>query len=243
MKKILIAILVLVILWVAWYFTYEKYLKNFWREDEIWPIVEWFLKSKNIKDFIKYNFDNSLKDSLWNSKIVPWDNFQTQFWKDENWTFWQWSTQNTRWGWFFVDIPEKLEKNYIIVLKFSPEETEPNWKKIIDYKNKQSDNWLYFYWGRVQFFPDLTLWKSIFKNNELLTFVIDSSEDWKLTIYNLKDNIMEKELEIPLDTEKEVQSFLPNWKAILWFFVDDVMSTSRNWIKWGKVYSLQIYNK
>jgi len=83
----------------------------------------------------------------------------------------------------------------------------------------------------------------IFKNNELLTFVIDSSEDWKLTIYNLKDNIMEKELEIPLDTEKEVQSFLPNWKAILWFFVDDVMSTSGNWIKWGKVYSLQIYNK
>ena len=54
---------------------------------------------------------------------------------------------------------------------------------------------------------------------------------------------MEKELEIPLDTEKEVQSFLPNWKAILWFFVDDVMSTSGNWIKWGKVYSLQIYNK
>ncbi|RKW22070.1 hypothetical protein D8B46_06110 [Candidatus Gracilibacteria bacterium] len=243
MKKILIAILVLVILGVAGYFTYEKYLKNFGREDEIGPIVEGFLKSKNVKDFIKYNFDNSLKDSLGNSKIVPGDNFQTQFGKDENGTFWQWSTQNTRGGGFFVDIPEKLEKNYIIVLKFSPEETEPNWKKIIDYKNKQSDNGLYFYGGRVQFFPDLTLGKSIFKNNELLTFVIDSSEDGKLTVYNLKDNIMEKELGIPLDTEKEVQSFLPNGKAILGFFVDDVMSTSGNGIKGGKVYSLQIYNK
>ena len=108
---------------------------------------------------VHYKFDGDLLDAKGNSTLTlapdcPNDpcNSSHSFGSDINGRYWTWNSTDNRGGGFNIETALEIGSDYTIALKFSFDEVT-SWRKIIDYKDRASDNGFYYYNSNLQFYP------------------------------------------------------------------------------------------
>ena len=190
----------------------------------------------------------NLVDSVNNYTIEKVNIDSEEFWKNENWNFWWWSSPSNNWWGFRLKIPnsEKFDEEYTIAVKFQYEKVDGSWRKIIDYKNKWSDNWFYFSNKKIVFYEGWNKWQQIntFENNQLVDLIVTRFPDGRFVVYSIKAIDwriqIEKELDLNLSLNSTIFSKDAENNSIVWFFFDD---TNWEFTPAWKFYSLKIWNK
>ena len=190
----------------------------------------------------------NLVDSVNNYTIEKVNIDSEEFWKNGNWNFWWWSSPSNNWWGFRLKIPnsEKFDEEYTIAVKFQYEKVDGSWRKIIDYKNKWSDNWFYFSNKKIVFYEGWNKWQQIntFENNQLVDLIVTRFPDGRFVVYSIKAIDwriqIEKELDLNLSLNSTIFSKDAENNSIVWFFFDD---TNWEFTPAWKFYSLKIWNK
>ena len=172
------------------------------------------------------------------------NNASLKYGEDEDGKYMEWKSSQSRGGGFKLTIDKELGEEYTIGVKFSFDQTNGSWRKIIDYKNSKSDNGFYFYnGGHLQFYPNGTISKNSVSNKEVVNFIIVKSKEEFAVYFVKKDGNITKEFSLTDSTT--LSNSIPytnNGKTILGFFFDDERTGSEA-TSGGKIYSLSIYDK
>ena len=200
-----------------------------------------FVFSENDKDFKNHS------KLEWFSKEGDGsnrNNASLKYGEDEDGKYMEWKSSQSRGGGFKLTIDKELGEEYTIGVKFSFDQTNGSWKKIIDYKNSESDNGFYFYsGGHLQFYPNGTISKNAVSNKEVVNFIIVKSKTEFAVYFVKKDGNITKEFSLTdTTTLSNAIPYTNNGKTILGFFFDD-MRTGSEATPGGKIYSLSIYDK
>ncbi|MDO9254727.1 MAG: T9SS type A sorting domain-containing protein [Bacteroidales bacterium] len=198
----------------------------------------------------EYNFDGNLQDELAGSTLDKFgtendgsdhNNATSGFATDANGAYSYWTSTLERGGGFWVDVNTDISTNYSIGIRFSFEDTEGGYRKIIDFKNMTSDNGFYFYdGGYLNFYPDQTLGNSVTLNDQVVDIIITRASDNTFKAYIVVNNVLIKELDI-IDADGNAIAELVNGKPRFRFFHDD-NETSSEATPGGKVYSIKIWD-
>ena len=199
-----------------------------------------FVFSGNDKDFKNHSELKWFSKEGDNSR----NNASLKYGEDEDGKYMEWKSSQSRGGGFKLTIDKELGEEYTIGVKFSFDETNGSWRKIIDYKNSESDNGFYFYnGGHLQFYPNGTISKNSVSNKEVVNFIIVKSKEEFAVYFVKKDGNITKEFSLT-DSTTLFNSipYTSNGKTILGFFFDDKRTGSEA-TSGGKIYSLSIYDK
>ena len=200
-----------------------------------------FSGSDNIKDN-KNHSTLKLFDKVGDGKNR--NNSELTFGEDSHGKYMEWKSDQTRGGGFKLEIDKELNDEYTIGVKFSFNNTSGRWRKIIDYKNSNSDTGFYFYnEGHLQFYPSGIISKKAISNNEVVNFIIVRSKT-EFAVYLVKDDgSISKEFSLT-DSTTLLNSipYKEGWKTLLGFFFDDTITSSEA-TNGGKIYSLTVYDK
>jgi hypothetical protein len=211
-----------------------------------------FLMGQSPELIVKYNFQDNLTDSKANSTLYTFgtgndgnnhNNSSTEFNSDANGSYWHWESTLARGGAFWIDLDEDISTNYSIGIRFSFENTETSYRKIIDFKDMTSDYGLYFYsGGKLTFYPLGTLGTSVTQNDEIVDLIITrDGTTSKVNVYIVVDNVLYTELSDIDDASSRAVPSLVDGKPRFHFFHDDNGTTSEATPS-GKVYSLKIWD-
>ena len=199
-----------------------------------------FVFSENDKDFKNHSKLEWFSKEGDNSR----NNASLKYGEDEDGKYMEWKSSQSRGGGFKLTIDKELGEEYTIGVKFSFDQTNGSWRKIIDYKNSESDNGFYFYnGGHLQFYPNGTISKNSVSNKEVVNFIIVKSKEEFAVYFVKKDGNITKEFSLTDSTT--LSNSIPytnNGKTILGFFFDDERTGSEA-TSGGKIYSLSIYDK
>lgn len=199
-----------------------------------------FVFSENDKDFKNHSKLEWFSKEGDNSR----NNASLKYGEDEDGKYMEWKSSQSRGGGFKLTIDKELGEEYTIGVKFSFDQTNGSWRKIIDYKNSKSDNGFYFYnGGHLQFYPNGTISKNSVSNKEVVNFIIVKSKEEFAVYFVKKDGNITKEFSLTDSTT--LSNSIPytnNGKTILGFFFDDERTGSEA-TSGGKIYSLSIYDK
>lgn len=202
-----------------------------------------------------YDFAGNLADSKGNSSLTAFtaggdgihNNASSSFGTDsqsitDN-TYWQWNSTAPRGGGFRIDVNNTSMNNYSIGLRFSYNETNPGYKKIIDYKNMQSDNGFYFYGGgKLKFYPNDTMGNSTIANGQIVDLIITRNGTTnEFTAYMVSNNQFVQEFSIT-DAGGNATPAVVSGKSRLGFFFDENISNGAEATSGGKVYSIKIWD-
>ena len=200
-----------------------------------------FSGSDNIKDN-KNHSTLKLFDKVGDGKNR--NNSELTFGEDSHGKYMEWKSDQTRGGGFKLEIDKELNDEYTIGVKFSFNNTSGRWRKIIDYKNSNSDTGFYFYnEGHLQFYPSGIISKKAISNNEVVNFIIVRSKT-EFAVYLVKDDgSISKEFSLT-DSTTLLNSipYKEGGKTLLGFFFDDTITSSEA-TNGGKIYSLTVYDK
>ena len=200
-----------------------------------------FSGSDNLKDNKKHS-TLKLFDKVGDGKNR--NNSELTFGEDSHGKYMEWKSDQTRGGGFKLEIDKELNDEYTIGVKFSFNNTSGRWRKIIDYKNSNSDNGFYFYnEGHLQFYPSGIISKKAISNNEVVNFIIVRSKT-EFAVYLVKDDgSISKEFSLT-DSTTLLNSipYKEGGKTLLGFFFDDTITSSEA-TNGGKIYSLTVYDK
>ena len=200
-----------------------------------------FVFSENDKDFKNHSkLEWFSKEGDGNNR----NNASLKYGEDEDGKYMEWKSSQSRGGGFKLTIDKELGEEYTIGVKFSFDQTIGSWRKIIDYKNSESDNGFYFYsGGHLQFYPNGTISKNAVSNKEVVNFIIVKSKTEFAVYFVKKDGNITKEFSLTdTTTLSNAIPYTNNGKTILGFFFDD-MRTGSQATPGGKIYSLSIYDK
>ena len=192
-------------------------------------------------------FDGNFNDDAGGSTIVvhpdcPADpcNSSSIFDTDEFGTFWQWESENPRGGGFTLRTNVELGDTFTIRLVFSFDEVS-SFRKIIDFKDRESDNGLYFNSGYIRFWP-LSRSGETFMAGEVLELVVARNGiDNQLVVFVVDGNDTFISLDMN-DTADLAIATTDAGESILGFFHDDIATASEG-TSGGKVYLLQILDR
>ena len=200
-----------------------------------------------------FSGSDNLKDNKNHSTLKLFDkvgdgknrnNSELTFGEDSHGKYMEWKSDQTRGGGFKLEIDKELNDEYTIGVKFSFNNTSGRWRKIIDYKNSNSDNGFYFYnEGHLQFYPSGIISKKAISNNEVVNFIIVRSKT-EFAVYLVKDDgSISKEFSLT-DSTTLLNSipYKEGGKTLLGFFFDDTITSSEA-TNGGKIYSLTVYDK
>ena len=200
-----------------------------------------FSGSDNIKDN-KNHSTLKLFDKVGDGKNR--NNSELTFGEDSHGKYMEWKSDQTRGGGFKLEIDKELNDEYTIGVKFSFNNTSGRWRKIIDYKNSNSDTGFYFYnEGHLQFYPSGIISKKAISNNEVVNFIIVRSKT-EFAVYLVKDDgSISKEFSLT-DSTTLLNSipYKEGGKTLLGFFFDDTITSSEA-TNGGKIHSLTVYDK
>ena len=200
-----------------------------------------FSGSDNLKDNKKHS-TLKLFDKVGDGKNR--NNSELTFGEDSHGKYMEWKSDQTRGGGFKLEIDKELNDEYTIGVKFSFNNTSGRWRKIIDYKNSNSDTGFYFYnEGHLQFYPSGIISKKAISNNEVVNFIIVRSKT-EFAVYLVKDDgSISKEFSLT-DSTTLLNSipYKEGGKTLLGFFFDDTITSSEA-TNGGKIYSLTVYDK
>ena len=204
---------------------------------------------------IHYTFDSDLTDARGGSTLTlaaacPANpcNSVTSFGTDAHGKYWTWtSTSTLAGGGFSLLTNSEIGQNYTIAMKFSFS-TVTGWRKIIDYKDRGTDEGFYYYSGKMQFYPGRT-GNEIYPAGTVLDLVIvrdnggttGSFSDDTFTVYGVGAANTLTQLIQYNDTTGESIPFVAAGKTKLGFFYDDTAFTGEATLS-GKVYDLRIWS-
>ena len=198
----------------------------------------------------EYTFDGTLLDKSGGSTLDKFgteddgydhNNATSGFATDANGAYSYWTSTLPRGGGYWVDVNTDISTNYSIGIRFSLNDTEGGYRKIIDFKNQTSDNGFYFYnGGQLNFYPDETLGNSVTLNNQVVDIIITRASDNTFKAYIVVNNVLINELNID-DTEGNAIAELVNGKPRFRFFHDEIR-TAAEASPGGKVYSIKIWD-
>ena len=199
-----------------------------------------------------FSGSDNLKDNKVHSMLKLFDkdgdnnrnNASITYGEDSHGKYMEWKSTKARGGGFKLEIDKELNDEYTIGVKFSFDTTSGSWRKIIDYKNSESDNGFYFYSnGHLRFYPDSLTSTKVISSGEVVNFIIVRSKT-EFSAYIVKDDgSVTKEFSSNADTT--LSNSIPykkDGKTLLGFFFDDTATVSEA-TTGGKVYSLSIYDK
>ena len=184
-----------------------------------------FVFSENDKDFKNHSkLEWFSKEGDGNNR----NNASLKYGEDEDGKYMEWKSSQSRGGGFKLTIDKELGEEYTIGVKFSFDQTIGSWRKIIDYKNSESDNGFYFYsGGHLQFYPNGTISKNAVSNKEVVNFIIVKSKTEFAVYFVKKDGNITKEFSLTdTTTLSNAIPYTNNGKTILGFFFDDMRTGS-----------------
>jgi hypothetical protein len=206
---------------------------------------------------IHYTFDTDLLDAKSASTLieaVPCPgpggpcNSSSGFGSDADGRYWTWSSTDISGGGFTIETDTEIGATHTIALKFSFD-TLGSWRKIIDYKNRQSDNGFYYYDDKLEFYP-YTSQRSLtsYPANTVLDLLvvrkpIPSTSNSDFIVYAIGQDNSLNEIFRAVDT---ANNSLPHTfgtspvRTLLGFFFDDSPTLSEA-TPTGKVYDLRIW--
>ena len=200
---------------------------------------------------VDYSFDGTLTDRLGNSELTAFgeendgrnrNNAVSGFGDDEEGSFWFWESTESRGGGFIIDIDRDVSETYTIGVRFSFDETGSGYKKIIDYKNSQSDNGFYFIGdGQLTFYPYSVRGASNIAPGEVVDVLASRYADDQFMSYIVQDGVAQRELVVG-DAYREAIPAVIDGKTRFGFFFDDV-ATSSEATSGGKVYSIRVWDQ
>ncbi len=141
---------------------------------------------------VEYEFDGTLTDRLNGSALSAFgpsndgnnrNNVQSGFLDDDEGTYWYWLSSLANGGGFRIDVNQNISENYSVGVRFSFKETNPGYRKIIDYQNTTSDNGFYFYDRKLTFYPVAGNGSTTIENNQLVDLVATRSADGTFKAY------------------------------------------------------------
>ncbi|MCB0805944.1 MAG: T9SS type A sorting domain-containing protein [Bacteroidales bacterium] len=198
-----------------------------------------------------YNFDGNLVDELGGSTLDKFtetndgnnhNNATSGFGSDVNGAYWYWTSSLSRGGGLWIDVNDDISESYSIGVRFSFENTETSYRKIIDYNNLTTDYGFYFYsGGKLTFYPYGTLGNSVTSNNQVVDIITthDGTTN-QFKAYIVVENVLIQELDVT-DASGYAEPTLINGKPRFRFFHDDNV-TGTEATPGGKVYSIKIWD-
>lgn len=156
----------------------------------------------------------------------------------------EWKSTQAGGGGFKLEIDKELGEEYTIGVKFSFDTTSGSWRKIIDYKNSESDTGFYFYNnGHLRFYPDSLTSTKVIGNGEVVNFIIVRSKTEFAAYIVKEDGSVTKEFSSnAASTLSNSIPYKKDGKTLLGFFFDD-LATGSEATTGGRIYSLSIYDK
>lgn len=197
---------------------------------------------------VDYQFNGNFDDSAGGSSIIvhptcqddpPVDpcNSSSTFGTDSLGTFWQWASSNPRGGGFTLQTLEQLGGTYTLSMRISFNDVV-SFNKILDFKNRTSDNGLYFFLNGIRFFPEPGTDETFMANEVVdLTIARDASSQRVVVLVDSTQTLFE----FTDSNEWAVAELIGNG-SVLGFFHDDTVTSSEG-TSGGKVYFLQIFNE
>lgn len=195
---------------------------------------------------VDYRFDGNFDDSAAGSTILVHPdcpanpcNATSEFGSDASGTFWQWTSSNSSGGGFTIMTLDELGDTYTIRLKISFDDVL-GFNKIIDYKNRSSDDGLYFISGRLRFFPVVSSEES-FPAGEILDLTIARDGPSQQVALLLDFGDSNQNLFEFTDTSNRAVAEVIDGGSVLGFFHDDLVTIGEG-TSGGKVYAVQIFD-
>jgi hypothetical protein len=200
---------------------------------------------------IHYTFDGTLNDQQGASTLTlapscPNDpcNATTGFGSDAQGDFWAWSSTDPRGGGFTIDTAAPIGTTYTLALKFSFAAVD-DWRKIVDYQDRASDNGFYFHDALLNFYPFDDESASTYPPNTVLDLIAVRQATGPLsgtfTVYAIGTDSTLTEL---FSTDDPTGESIPiangSGGTMLGFFFDD-LATVDEATPSGKVYDLRIW--
>ncbi|ADH98390.1 S-layer domain protein [[Bacillus] selenitireducens MLS10] len=200
---------------------------------------------------VDYSFDGTLTDRLGNSELTAFgeendgwnrNNAVSGFGADEEGSYWFWESTESRGGGFIIDIDRDVSETYTIGVRFSFNETGSGYKKIIDYRDSQSDNGFYFIGdGELTFYPYTVRGASNTAPGEVVDVLASRYADDNFIAHLVQDGVAQMELVVG-DAYGEAIPEVVDGKTRFGFFFDDV-ATGSEAASAGKVYSIKVWDQ
>lgn len=197
-----------------------------------------------------YDFNNSLIDTLGVTTLSTLPTNTTSGFgtsvgvSDPSFWFWTSTPKTNGGGGFSIDIPQNSfsSSDYSIGLRFAFNVLDAGYNKIIDYKNRDSDNGFYFLGNKIMFYPGSGSGDTTINPGDILDMVVTRNGTTKLfTVYFVVNGTRTKEFEYVDTNNYAVGYTTPDNKVRFGFFHDDRAQLSETTTD-GKVYSIKLWN-
>jgi uncharacterized repeat protein (TIGR02543 family) len=197
-----------------------------------------------------YDFNNNFNDSLSNSTLSTLPTNTTSGFNttvgasDPSYWYWTSTPVSNGGGGFSISVPESSisSSDYSIGLRFAFNDLDSSYNKIIDYKNRDTDNGFYFYNNKIMFYPGSGSGTKTINEGDVLDMVVTRDGSTKLfTVYFVVDGVLTKEFEYTDTNNYAVGYTTTDNKVKFGFFHDDLVQSSENTTD-GKVYSIKLWN-
>lgn len=195
---------------------------------------------------VQYDFAGNLNDSIGGSTCTVYNTttgaFGTNADAANDQTYWSWKQSNNPGGGLIIDLNQNISESYSIGARFSYDNIDSGYNKIIDYKNLANDTGFYFYSnGKLQFYPHSSLGQTTTSANDIVDIVATREGSSNVfTAYIIKNGTLVKEVEVSDSSEQAIPS-LVDGNPRFGFFFDDT-ATSGEHTGGGKVYSIKIWD-
>lgn len=209
-----------------------------------------------------YDFDGNFTDEMNGSTLTAfsttgesisgktYNNATSTFANNTNLTgdqsYWQWTSNGTQGGGFYIDVNTDIRSAYTIGVRFSFDQAGSNYKKIIDYKNRGNDDTgFYLYNYNLMFYGvgtiTYTTTQAIITNGAIADLIVTrSTPSGIFTAYTIVNNSVVQEFKFT-DSAISATPYVTSSAVRFGFFHDDT-NTSGEATTGGRVYSIKIWD-
>lgn len=189
-----------------------------------------------------------------NGKTRMYGNATKGYGTDSAGSYWYWTAINQgkdeKGGGFTLDIKpvagKNISNNYSVGVRFSYDKFNPNWTKIIDYKNKTTTEGFYFTGDgdrKLMFYNVGNKGETAAEPKQIVDIIATRNNDSKMfTAYMMINGEFQKEIEINDSGGKATPIELVDGTIRFGFFHDDLPTNGVERPESGKVYSIKFWD-
>jgi len=185
-----------------------------------------------------------------NGRTKSYGNATKGYGTDSAGSYWYWTAINDGGGGFTLDIKPVVDKNisrsYSVGVRFSYDKFNPNWTKIIDYKDKTTTEGFYFTGNgerKLMFYNVGTSGKTAAEPKQIVDIIATRNNDSNMfTAYMMINGEFHKEIEINDSNGKATPIELEDGTIRFGFFHDDLPTLGVERPEGGKVYSIKFWD-
>jgi len=173
-----------------------------------------------------YEFSHDLKDTLNNGlDMVPVDTDTETYTPDG----WRWTSTNVRGGGLQFDGPAGMAAiftNYSVGIRFKYDLAGPYYKKVVDYKDRTSDNGFYLHYWNLNFFPYGNTGSTIVTNDQFVDFILTySGSTSTIDVYMVSETNVSREFGV-VDAQSAAVPTNASGRPRFMLFMDDTNTSS-----------------